>query len=161
MPVRFGTVPPEVPRIYTLDDLNPSFRADVEAILAEISHERVFETLRTDERQAFLYGFGRLYDDGRGPVTKAATARDGWHMYGLAVDIVENDATPWVAPMAFWQSLGLAAEKRGCVWGGRWKRVDLPHVQKGGIPKSPGPRQWDAYLRGGLPQVWADLGIAA
>jgi len=120
----------------------------------------VFETLRTEERQQFLHGFGRLYDDGRGPVTKAKTAMNGWHFFGLAADIVEDDATPWQAPNAFWQSLGLAAERHGCVWGGRWKIVDLPHVQMGGIPVSPTADTRAAYEKGGLKQVWAELGIS-
>ena len=34
----------------------------------------VAETLRTDERQEFLYGFGRDYDDGRGIVTHSRAA---------------------------------------------------------------------------------------
>lgn len=151
--------PAEVPRISTLDSLAPRFRAKVELILLEIGHERVFETVRTSERQAYLYGFGREYDDGRGPVTKAATAVKGWHLYGCAVDIVEDDATPWTAPNSFWQTLGLAAEKHGCVWGGRWKIVDLPHVQMGGIPASPSPEIIQLYYAEGLMAVWQRLKV--
>jgi hypothetical protein len=155
--------PAEVPRIWSLDDLNPHFRARLELILADVKKERVFETIRTDERQQFLYGFGREYDDPtpRGAVTKVATAMYGWHFYGLASDIVEDDATPWVAPNAFWQELGLAAERHGCVWGGRWKRVDLPHVQMGGIPVSPTVRVRQVYAAEGIKGVWAHLGLAA
>src|SRR5688572_5940877 len=96
--------PREVPRIWSLDGLAPKMRRAVEAVLFDMKKERVFETLRTDERQRFLYGFGREYDDiiaPRGPVTKAKTAMGGWHFFGLGVDIVEDDATPWVAPNAF------------------------------------------------------------
>ena len=152
--------PAEVPRNFGLDGLAPPFRAKVELILADINHERVYETLRTEARQAYLHGFGRLYDDGRGPVTKAKTAVKGWHLYGLAVDIVEDDATPWVAPMAFWQGLGLTAERHGCVWGGRWTVVDLPHVQMGGIPVSPTAEIIALYQSDGLDAVWRRLKVA-
>jgi len=153
--------PAEVPRIWTLDRLAPRFRDAVEAILVDVQKERVFETLRSDERQRFLYGFGREYDDligPRGAVTNARTAMGGWHFYGLAVDIVEDDATPWIAPAAFWQSLGLAAERHGCAWGGRWKRVDLPHVQWGKCRKSPSQRARVLYQSGGLEAVWREVG---
>lgn len=150
---------PEPPRIHTLDDLCPAFREKLELILNELDNVRVFETLRTEERQQYLYGFGRDYDDGRGAVTAAKTAMGGWHFYGLAVDIVQDDNTPWTAPAAFWQELGISAEKHGCVWGGRWQRVDLPHVQMAGIPASPGKRIRDAYISGGLENVWRDLGL--
>lgn len=153
--------PPEVPRIWTLDRLAPRFRRAVEAILADVSKEKVFETLRTDERQVFLYGFGRDYDDPIGPrgaVTNARTAMGGWHFYGLAVDIVEDDRTPWIAPAAFWQALGLAAERHGCKWGGRWKRVDLPHIQWGRCRKSPSQRARELYASGGREAVWREVG---
>lgn len=149
--------PAEVPRQSSIELLHPAFRERVERILADVQRERVFETARTEERQAYLYGFGREYDDGRGPVTKAKTAKGGWHFYLLATDIVEDDATPWQAPNAFWQSLGLAAERHGCVWGGRWKIVDLPHVQMGGIPVSPTAAVRAAYNEGGLEAVYRHL----
>lgn len=151
---------PEPPRIYSLGDLCPAFRERVEAIVADLDRVRVFETLRTEERQQYLYGFGREYDDGRGAVTKAQTALRGWHAFGLAVDIVEDDATPWTAPMSFWQSLGLAAEKHGCIWGGRWQTVDLPHVQMGGIPVSPTPDIIALYRGSGVEAVWRKLKLA-
>jgi hypothetical protein len=152
--------PTEVPRISSLDGLAPAMRRAVEAVLNDVPNARVFETLRTNERQEFLYGFGRQYDDKtpRGPVTQARTAYNGWHLYGLAVDIVEDDNTPWVAPNAFWQSLGLAYEKHGCVWGGRWKRVDLPHGQFGNCTVSPDAMIRELYIREGIEAVWSEVG---
>lgn len=149
---------PEPPRIWMLDALAPVFRRNVEAILAEVEREKVFESLRTEARQAWLYGFGKTWDDGRGNVTNARTALGGWHIYGLSVDIVEDDASPWVAPQSFWQSIGLAAERHGCKWGGRWKRVDLPHVQHGGCPKSPTPEDAKLFLANGPEAVWVKYG---
>lgn len=155
--VKLPKPPAEVPRIAALDRLAPAMRRAVEAVLLDVPNARVFETLRTNERQEFLYGFGRDYDDGRGPVTAARTAMDGWHAFGLAVDIVEADATPWVAPNAFWQSLGLAYEKHGLVWGGRWKRVDLPHGQWGLCTAKPDSYIRSLYNRDGIEAVWGEV----
>jgi peptidoglycan L-alanyl-D-glutamate endopeptidase CwlK len=119
---------------------------------------RVFETLRTKERQAFLYGFGRDYDDGRGMVTKVHDAETGWHFYGLAVDIVEDDASPWTAPQAFWRCLGESAEAEGMVWGGRWKFTDLPHIQWGKCKVSPSDHARKLYAAGGVEAVWRACG---
>jgi hypothetical protein len=152
--------PKEVPRVWSLDGLAPAMRRAIEGVLADVEKERVFETLRTNERQEWLYGFGREYDDGRavkGPVTNARTAMDGWHVFGLAVDIVEDDATPWVASTAFWQSLGLAYERHGCVWGGRWHRVDLPHGQWGGCTVKPDSYIRQAYQSEGVEAVWGEV----
>jgi hypothetical protein len=152
--------PPEVPRIATLDRLAPAMKRAVEAVLVDVPTARVFETIRTEERQEYLYGFGREYDDAkpRGAVTAAKTALNGWHAYGLAVDIVEDDATPWIAPNGFWQSLGLAYEKHGCVWGGRWKRIDLPHGQFGGCTVAPDSFIRQMYRSEGLEAVWGEVG---
>lgn len=152
----------EPPRIFALDGLAPRFRLAVEFILADVRRAgwacRVYESLRTNERQEYLYGFGREYDDGRGPVTKVPTADRGWHYYGLAVDIVQDDASPWVAPQGFWQAIGAAAERHGCAWGGRWPMVDLPHVQWGKARRSPSARARILATTGGLPAVWREVG---
>ena len=133
--------PEEVPVTSRVTALAPKMQTAVLAIVKEMADAghgaKVFETLRTAERQKFLHGFGRLYDDGRGTVTKVEDARKGWHYYGLAVDIVQNDKSPWDAPQSFWQTLGKLAEKHGLTWGGRWKFLDLPHSQWGGAPISP------------------------
>jgi peptidoglycan L-alanyl-D-glutamate endopeptidase CwlK len=154
--------PAEVPRIDALTDVAPQFRAAIANVVADMRAAgfkvRVFETLRTNERQQYLYGFGREYDDGRGPVTKAATAENGWHFFGLAADLVEDDATPWIAPQLFWQTLGLVAERHGCTWGGRWQVVDLPHLQWGNCRQSPSERARNLYRQGGREAVWREVG---
>ena len=137
---KFGVVPPEVPVQRDLALLAPLFRKAVERTLAKLAGGRMewpFETLRTEDRQQYLYGFGRDYDDGRGIVTNAELADTSWHAYGLAVDIVEKDNTPWLAPTSFWDNLGRAAEAEGLVWGGHWKHRDIPHIQWGRCPVSP------------------------
>lgn len=160
---KFGIVPLEVPVQRSLDLCAPRFAAAVRAMLADLAGDReewAFETLRTPERQRFLYGFGRDYDDGRGKVTNAQTALYSFHGYGLAVDIVEKDATPWDAPIGFWNAIGEAAEKHGLTWGGRWRTPDLPHVQWGKCPKSPSAADRALFESGGMRAVWQKYGAA-
>jgi len=154
--------PAEVPVTSRVTALAPKMQVAVEAIIkqmADLGHKaKVFETLRTAERQAFLHGFGRTYDDGRGTVTKVQDARKGWHFYGLAVDIVQNDASPWDAPQAFWQTLGKCAEANGLTWGGRWKFLDLPHSQWAGCPTSPTALDISLATESGIEAVWKKYG---
>lgn len=166
---RLPPPPKLVPHQSDLSLVAPAVQRAVEAVLASMREKgwkpRVFETLRTLERQAYLHGFGRLYDEyddkgrPRGIVTKVQDARSGWHFYGLAVDIVEDDRDPWVAPLAFWNDLGTAAEANGLAWGGRWKDpYDAPHIQWGGCRRSPSKRARELYAQGGAEAVWREVG---
>lgn len=154
----FGVVPKEVPVQRALDFCAPDFVRRVRLMMADLEGgppEMVFETLRTEERQTFLYEFGRSYDDGRGIVTRAKSALYSWHGFGMAIDVVEKDATPWQVPDGFWDALGTAAEKHGLVWGGRWTKPDRPHVQAGGlVPVSPTDDDRALYHAHGLSAVW-------
>ncbi len=161
---RFGVVPAEVRVQASLDGLAPQFRAALEATVRDVravGHAvRIFETLRTAERQKFLHGFGRLYDDGRGVVTHAESHLRTWHGFGLAADLVEDDKTPWNATPAFWNAIGVAAERHGLVWGGRWKFIDLPHIQWGGAPRSPTDNHRFVLGKSGAEAVWRLVGAA-
>lgn len=156
--------PKEVQRLRSMDHLAPRFRAALERMLDEMRRAGfrpvVFETLRTKERQEYLHGFGRQYDDGRGVVTQADSVDWTWHGYGLAVDIVCADRG-YDAPMSFWRALGAAAKDEGLVWGGAWHQVDLPHVQWG-KPMRDRPTARAVALRaaGGNPMVWKEVGAA-
>jgi peptidoglycan L-alanyl-D-glutamate endopeptidase CwlK len=160
--MKFGIVPPEVPAIRTLDGLAPKFRAKVERLI-DAMHAKgydatIAESLRTDERQHFLYGFGRDYDDGRGVVTNAPTADAGWHKFGLAVDIISS-SQEWDAPLRFWVMLGALAQHEGLAWGGAWDRFpDRPHVQWGEpMRRSPSRHAVELYAGGGLEAVWREV----
>ena len=127
---------PTVPAVATPDGWKIALFS---AVGAPMVAARVFETLRTDDRQRFLYGFGREYDDGRGVVTNSRTAMDTWHGFGLAVDIVDR-AKLWNAPDDFWWVLGTSARRHGLVWGADWngnwssadeRFMDRPHIQWG------------------------------
>lgn len=165
--------PREVPVVRTLDGLAPKFR---DALLATVRDMEawgydplIFETLRTDERQQFLHGFSRKYDDGRGRVTNSRDADESWHFYGLAADIV-SATLYWKAPWDFWATLGLAARRNGLRWGADWDNdgessderfADRPHVQWGApMRRSPSPLARRLYDAGGARRVWQAVGAA-
>lgn len=166
---RLPRAPREVPLDASLTLLAPRFRAallaTVDGMRAEGFGPRIIETLRTQERQAFLYGFGRRYDDGRGIVTHSRDADESWHFYGLAADIVCRFEL-WGATPAFWSALGKHAVLHGLTWGGDWngngradeRFIDRPHVQWGRCRMSPSPRAERLHREGGNARVWAEVG---
>lgn len=161
---RFGVLPPEVPALRTSTGSAPKFVAAVEKMLVILAGglpETAFEWLRTEARQMYLYGFGRQYDDGRGKVTNATTALYSHHGFGMGVDIVEKDSTPWTAPISFWNDIGDAADETGVLkWGGRWHRPDLPHVYWAAMPDSLTLSHADRALfrTEGIEAVWRKYG---
>lgn len=165
----------DVPAVRSLDVLAPKLRDALLAVQSDLPGAMVVETLRTAQRQSFLYGFGRDYDDGRGVVTKAATAWGGWHFYGLAVDVIHRTLA-WDAPESFWTALRVAARQQGLTSGDDWDRdgipvepdpdecvSDRPHVQWWcpGMRVSPSVHARALYERGGLALVWHTLGADA
>lgn len=165
--------PAEVPVEASLIHLAPRFREKVDLVCTDMVawgyDPRVFETLRTDARQSFLHGFGRLYDDGRGIVTHSRTADETWHGFGLAVDIICARRL-WSAPPDFWYVLGTSARRHDLVWGADWNSdwssaderfLDRPHIQWGApMRRSPSARAVELRRTGGLSAVWAEVGAA-
>lgn len=160
---RFGTIPPEPPRQNALDLCAPKFGAAVLATLHSMQDDGfdpyVYETLRTDAREAWLYGFSRDYDDGDGWRTNAQSALYSWHGFGLAADII-SESQKWDAPESFWVALGAHAASNGLTWGGTWKKQDLPHVQPDNLHDSPSDRARQLIADGGLAAVWREVGAA-
>ena len=158
----FGTVPPEPHRQNALDLCAPKFAKAVMATLHDLQEygfdPHCYETLRTPERQAWLAGFGRDYDDGRGIVTHAMDVFSTWHGFGLAVDIISLEHE-WNPPAPFWIALGAHAAYHGLVWGGEWKMKDLPHVQPSNLHEAPTDRGRQLYADGGLAAVWREVGL--
>ena len=170
----------EVPATSDLAVLAPLVRTAVEAVLADMAlggfKAKVFETVRTPERQEFLFGKGRTPEQclevgvpavygwptcPDGKVTKAPMNGFSWHGFGLAADIVENDATPWTASQAFWHCLGDSATKHGLIWGGSWARFpDLPHVQWARAPQSPTENDRLLLKDSGMQAIWRRYGAA-
>lgn len=87
----------------------------------------LLEGYRSPERQNRLAQMGSN-------VTNAA-AFQSYHQYGLAADnaflrdgkIVISEKDPWA--MRGYQLYGQVAEQVGLTWGGRWKMMDLGHVE--------------------------------
>lgn len=162
-----------VPATTDIAVLAPGVQGAVAAILAGMAQAGFkaiqYDTLRTKDRQAFLYGKGRTAEqlvavgldaqwawpdcpDGR--VTNAPTIDSTWHGYGLACDIVENDKTPWIASQAFWNTLGELARANNMTWGGDWKMKDLPHCQWRWCPATPPPSDRILLFKSGMDAVW-------
>lgn len=157
----FGSIPPEPHRQNALDICAPKFAAAVLATLNGMQDDGfdpiVYETLRSPERQAWLYGFSRDYDDGDGWRTNAKLSFESWHGFGLAVDII-SESQQWAAPPAFWTALGAHAASNGLAWGGNWHTKDLPHVQPSNLHDSPTDRARQLNEDGGLRAVWNEVG---
>lgn len=169
--------PAEVACCDDLAQLAPQFRFAIERLLERLEAQgfkaRIAETIRTNERQAYLYGFGRDYDDDRGIVTQSPSALTSWHGFGLAVDIV-HATLGWGAPSTFWAALERAALAEGLTSGADWNRngehdekfCDRPHVQWycPGMRVSPSDHARQLVdqlgLERGLHEVWIEVRAA-
>ncbi|MFM0172888.1 M15 family metallopeptidase [Paraburkholderia sediminicola] len=112
--------------------LDTDFRTRL-LLVYKIMHEQygyemaLLEGYRSPERQNRLAQMG-------GNVTNAA-AFQSYHQYGLAADnaflrdgkLVISEKDPWA--MRGYQLYGQTAEQVGLTWGGRWKMMDLGHVE--------------------------------
>lgn len=161
----------EVPRISVRGGLAPVFDARLTLILADLDKMgtpgKIFETTRTDARQRYLHGFGRLYDDGRGTVTYSLSADDTWHGFGLAADIISVKGN-WNDP-PFFKNLMVCANRHGCTSGADWNKngssederfKDWPHVQFGPLRRSPSPTAARIASERGLHGLWVFVGAA-
>jgi hypothetical protein len=157
--------PREIPACSVVDGLAPKFLDKLQAVctaLVDAGWQPILrETTRSDERAAFLYGFGREYDDGRGVVTNAPNGLKTWHRFGLAADLGDRRYEPGSEPEGFWNALGAAASTHGLTWGGSWHFADKPHVQFG-PPMRVSPSDDAARLlaEGGVEAVWRAVGAA-
>jgi hypothetical protein len=160
---RLPLPPAEVPATTSADGLAPKFAralVDVCLALAHLGWQPVLrETLRTNVRAVFLYGFGRDYDDGRGIVTNATDALGTWHHFGLAADVGDRRYDSGQEPAAFWRDLERCAVQHGLTSGADWKFCDRPHVQWhcDGMHVSPSPHAAELLASGGIEAVWREL----
>ncbi|HPE35536.1 MAG TPA: M15 family metallopeptidase [Spirochaetales bacterium] len=138
----------EPPRLDDLDLLRPDFRAKIDALYQELRAQGFeplpWETLRTPERQAWLYAQGRTR-----PGAIVTQAVSSVHEDGRGVDTIDGRRIPsgpfegqlygwgsWGDPdveaeaLRFFNAYGRAAEALGLTWGGRWTTLrDYPHVE--------------------------------
>lgn len=135
--------------------MNPVFARKCKAVLADIRAKGgqwyVFEALRTNKRQRYLFAIGRsnavLLARGYTSEEIAAYRKQGakvslpWvtqllsspHIKGIAADIVPiiNGELTWDVPASMWALIGSSAKAHELTWGGNWKSVDQPHIQLG------------------------------
>lgn len=161
---RLPPPPPEPAVVTSALQLAPKFRttlADVMITLATMGwHPTIRETLRSTERAAWLYGFGREYDDGRGIVTDAHNALKTWHHYGLAADLGDRRFESGSEPERFFVDLGTITRGKGLTWGGDFPSfLDKPHVQFGPPMRlSPSDEAATLLASGGVEAVWRAVG---
>lgn len=139
---RFGVIPVEPAAINCANGFPPAMQEKLALVFADLQaagfQPRYRETQRTNARQAWLQGFGRRYDDGRGIVTNvpskdtqleptaAATAAEGgWHFFCLAADI-EDARTRESTGKDFYDALRVAADTHGLTSGDDWNRDGVP-----------------------------------
>ena len=167
---------PEPPRDADISKLAPGFLwrlnrtlADANTKLHDLGYAyrfEVFEAVRSDERQKWLFGSGRTYQGAW--LTNVQSAQYGWHFFGLAADCVPRPVLAdgslgdftWDVRAGVWTILYDAATNNGCTTGLHWQSVDEDHVQPAGVRESPSHLSREAYASGGLPAVWAATGMA-
>lgn len=128
-----------------INELHPAIKDKAKRMIIEAEkdgiHLRIYEALRSFERQLVLYNqpWDKKDNDGDGlidePDEKVTNAKpgDGYHNYALAFDVVEikDGKALWQNPN--WGYIGLLGEKHGLEWGGRWNFKDYPHFQVKGV----------------------------
>jgi peptidoglycan LD-endopeptidase CwlK len=113
--------------------LHPRLRAAMSALLSDLASERIplrlFEGWRSPERQAALFGQGRVAGMGKpGKHVTRARAWGSFHQYGLAADLVfwVNDGYSWKEPApGMWKRYHQLARKQRL----EPLSFEMPHVQ--------------------------------
>lgn len=126
---------PSRPIPYNPADLDPTFRGKLEATfdtMRALGHDpKVFEGARSQHRQAWLYGQGRLdfpvYGRTGAKVTYILDASNHGRSPVTSVDVIS--ASQGWKNQAFFDALGPAAKAQGLRWGGDWKMRDYPHLE--------------------------------
>lgn len=105
-----------------VDLLLPSFRPVARALLKALT-ERGFDPVPRDTL--------RTAAEAAANAAKGTGITDSMHCYGAAMDVIcgEHGWGCHEHGCEFYGALGEVAEALGLVWGGRWRRRDLPHVQ--------------------------------
>lgn len=145
----FGKNRGSLPMIADLRSLHPYFRDKVIALMEACKENgitlAIVESYRTPAKQAEYFAMGKKYTSAAGGTSR--------HQYGLAVDVV-----PLVDSVAvwdnhkLWRKIGLAGERLGLRWGGRWR-----------VTYDPGHFEWLGGLsryqlaKGSLPHIPSSL----
>jgi hypothetical protein len=128
----FGKDRGSLPMITDLRALHPYFRDRITQLINICKTKgidlAVVETYRTHAKQHEYKTMGKKY-------TSSGAGRSK-HQYGLAIDLVPivDSVAVW-DNLALWRKVGIAGEKLGLSWGGRWKK-----------PFDPGHFEWAGGL---------------
>lgn len=113
--------------------LNPLVKQNVQLFLDYCQKQGykvgISETLRTKERQDYLYSLGRT--DKSQPIRTNAKGSDmtSYHQWGLAFDFFQN-VKGKEYDKGFIDEVGKIGEQFGFEWGGRWTTIrDSCHLQ--------------------------------
>ncbi len=143
--------------VSSLDGLAPQMRYAVQEVLHDIPNAKVYESIRSNELQAIYWARGRTVIPPDKTVTNVENAEYGWHLYGLAVDIIHT-TLEWDAPDSWFQWLGSIGKSYGLDWGGDWHSKDLPHLQWGKCKPTPSDEARRLLHEGGVEAVWDAVG---
>ena len=93
--------------------------------------EQLFRAMRARGYSPMLWEGYRTPERAQELANKGSGIVDSLHIYGAAVDIVDESTAPnyWNGAPGFWTALGEEAERLGLTWGGRFSRRDVVHVQ--------------------------------
>jgi hypothetical protein len=128
----FGQDRGAIPMITDLHSLHPYFRDQILELIARCKAKgielAIVETYRTHAKQREYNTMGKSYTKSR--------AGQSRHQYGLAIDVVPivNSKPVW-NNTSLWRKIGVAGEKLGLRWGGRWRD-----------PYDPGHFEWTGGL---------------
>lgn len=113
----FGQNRGSLPMVADLKSLHPYFRDKIIELIrvckASGINLVVVESYRTPAKQDEYFGMGKKYTRTPGGISR--------HQYGLAVDLVpvKNSVPVWDNEK-LWRKIGVAGERLGLRWGGRW-----------------------------------------
>lgn len=154
-----------------LGDVHPSLAEKIRDMAGLLAPDgivfRVTQALRTWDQQHDLWQQGR---DERGAVVypalilTKAPAGYSWHNFGLAVDVVPDDASlagfqaDWDTSHPAWVRLIAVGKSLGLVEGAEWRTFpDWPHLQMTGrFPVTPTDEVRRIYRERGIRGVWAE-----
>lgn len=89
--------------------------------------EILFQRLRAQGFHPVLHDGLRSQEQARLHAARGTGKVDSPHIYGFAADIIDANLA-YDNPRLF-EALGREAERLGLTWGGRFSKVDRPHVQ--------------------------------
>lgn len=120
----------------------------------------LFEGLRTEARQRWLYAQGRTRPGPR--VTNVNDPRWGWHFFGLAGDVAFlSSAGDWYWPAtedSRWRKLKELGAKYGLTTGLDWHSQDAPHHQPANLKTTPSDIARSTYASKGIYEIWRITG---